>query len=602
MESTNRESEIQTQASSSLLSRGPMNKAKPPLPQYHFKTYAGKWKIFTGLVLLSAAAIFVALNLWAGLAGIKNKVVVNFSAQKIGGSFSLSEAKAIDVASSVLVVPCLISALNYVWFTSARVSAVNELQSPGKRGVPLAALIEASTTTCGSYDIFRIIALLRGRTWRLLLLALLVLLSAIARSALSNIIAYEAFHFNATHTGDIPLRYLSDTYLNAIATNYSSTGIDFGSSQAQILAQVENLFTDVTVASSVRNNSYIGVNATTACMESISPEITELHGVPGFRLTVNCTNEPPTKTEDDPDYLGVGENLDPFSFAIFEDNGSTNDTTQFSLSAFLGFVTDKSFPTQTPYGDLAVGTTKVPLSQSGVNPLQDRYRRPYYGIRCSLYRSDGQLDYARNGSNDWNLTNFNFSDEQTKIPSFLAQWQGIDYRAPGATNDGIGPVLSGSANTSWSALAQNFLYASGEVQRIGYEFAASNSSRNKPDFFYSVSGIKTEQRYRITYVPFLLLVGLVAALAAAGITAAMALYTARTLSARTFRQVDPLRLILDCGQGLQEAIQDLAASAPPSLPNDRLEKWAQGLVVTYAEVAENGELAVRLRPNYTKEE
>lgn len=74
------------------------------------------------------------------------------------------------------------------------------------------------------------------------------------------------------------------------------------------------------------------------------------------------------------------------------------------------------------------------------------------------------------------------------------------------------------------------------------------------------------------------------------------------MSARTFRLVDPLRLVVDCGQGLQEAIQDLAASATPSLPSDRLEKWAQGLVVTYAEVDENGGLAVRLRPNYMKEE
>ncbi|KAK8221627.1 hypothetical protein IWZ01DRAFT_51998 [Phyllosticta capitalensis] len=632
MRSARQASEAHAHASSSLLSYEPSatDEAKPTRRE-HVKKHNGSWITFTALVLFSAVAVLVSLILWVCLA-IRDNASMSFSPQKIGGSFSLSQAKAIDVAFSILVFPCLIAALNFVWFTSARVSAVNELQSPGRRGVPLATLIEASTTTSGSYDILRIIALLRGKSWRLLLLAMMVLLSAVAKSTLSNIIAYEAFSSNSTSSADIRLRYLSDTYLNRRATNYTDQNIDFGSSQSEMVAKLEKFLTDITLAPSMsfQDDTYIGVNATAASMDSINSNITELHDVPGFRLTVNCTNDKPfgltlVAQDDglkriDVDLDGVGyyaqffgsmDQLDftqstadteSYSFAAFQSR-PISDTAKTQFGVYLGFVGDNHFPTDSPYGEIPVGkSTAYNVIATTPKVVSDQRTRDFYGIKCSLYRSEGKLDFSRNSTNAWNLKKSTFSDQQTEVPSFLAQWQSIDYSAPGAPINGIGPALSATANDSWSALAKTFLYASGEVQKIGYEFAASNLSREEPDFFYNVGATQSSQRYRITYVPVLLLIGLLAALAAAAITAAMAVYTARTVSARTFRLVDPLRLVIDCGQGLQEAIQDLAASAPHSLPSDRLEKWAQGLVVAYAEVDENGELAVRLRPNYTKEE
>ena len=88
---------------------------------------------------------------------------------------------------------------------------------------------------------------------------------------------------------------------------------------------------------------------------------------------------------------------------------------------------------------------------------------------------------------------------------------------------GIGPAVALSAfgetfdikNIDFEVLAQNYLWASGEAIQIVQEVAAMNLSRNRPEYFYSATGILERQRYRITYVPALLIVGLVTLFGAA---------------------------------------------------------------------------------------
>lgn len=71
----------------------------------------------------------------------------------------------------------------------------------------------------------------------------------------------------------------------------------------------------------------------------------------------------------------------------------------------------------------------------------------------------------------------------------------------------------------------------------------------------------------------------------------MAVYTSKTYSARSFRKVDALRLIIDSIDGLQDTI---ATSDIAELPHSELEKWASNYQVLYSKVNENGQIRVKL--------
>ncbi|KAL4904286.1 hypothetical protein BDW74DRAFT_154567, partial [Aspergillus multicolor] len=74
----------------------------------------------------------------------------------IGGRFSTIQAKAIDFACAVILAPLVMLFLDSVWFTSARVSVINE-ESPGAvAGLPLPCSVEASITSSGSFDFIQI--------------------------------------------------------------------------------------------------------------------------------------------------------------------------------------------------------------------------------------------------------------------------------------------------------------------------------------------------------------------------------------------------------------------------------------------------------------
>ena len=101
--------------------------------------------------------------------------------------------------------------LNFVWFGSARVSALNEQQA---KPIPLRTLVAASGTTGGNYDLFNLRNLLMGKTWTLGLFALLTMLSAVLRTALSNVIAYKAFSKLSSLQTSVLLRLQSDVTIN----------------------------------------------------------------------------------------------------------------------------------------------------------------------------------------------------------------------------------------------------------------------------------------------------------------------------------------------------------------------------------------------------
>ncbi|KAF2137366.1 uncharacterized protein K452DRAFT_291624 [Aplosporella prunicola CBS 121167] len=234
-----------------------------------------------------------------------------------------------------------------------------------------------------------------------------------------------------------------------------------------------------------------------------------------------------------------------------------------------------------------------------------------WGIRCSLNRQSGHLNITRSPNSRPFITSTAFSDEKQHVPSLLASWQvNLNYHAPLSAIAGLGPPLARSAlnasnngspvdRLSFETFAQNYLYASAEAQRIMHEVAASNASRSRPEFFYDVPATVATLYYRITYVPVVLLLGLLSLLLAALVTAGLMLGATGSLSAKTFRQVDATRLVVDCvaglGAGKSDAGDSDAFARLAPAPNEEIAKWVEGYRVAYEKVDEDGDVVVRLR-------
>ncbi|EOD50969.1 hypothetical protein UCRNP2_2254 [Neofusicoccum parvum UCRNP2] len=304
--------------------------------------------------------------------------------------------------------------------------------------------------------------------------------------------------------------------------------------QANIAKEITALFTEISFAnatSKLSNGTYIGANATAASLDALPLSVLSLDNVPAYRLSVDCTpqtaeqfsimqpygeyhsvtqitvswNETGTTAlglrqamyPGTPSDISTGDG-DDYSFVGFTYGGQT---------AYLGRLNRFNLTNDTapsPYG--AVHYAAFNMSMWGFSGTQSTMSSS--GLSCSLYRETGSLNYVRSGDSNtsWTITNASFhADNRTRVPSLLYQWQtNLNYRAPSANNPGIGPALcsrgGGYYDNAFGDYALNFLYASGEVQRITYEVAAStaNTTRNPAEFFYPLSGTGSEQHYRIT--------------------------------------------------------------------------------------------------------
>ncbi|OJD32525.1 uncharacterized protein BKCO1_37000115 [Diplodia corticola] len=620
-----------------------VSKSQPPGIQ---KSSARTWS--AGAVSLTAAAPLIALIAWLARIRVDKHTFDTFAGEKIGGRFTQAEAKAIDIVVGAILAPIFMTIVNFVWFGSARVSAVNEQQ---KKAIPLRSLVTASGTCSGSYDLISLRDLLQGKTWRLFLLGLLTLLSAVARSSLTNIIAYEAYSVEVPSNSNT-LRLQRDAAIESAFVEpygyfYPSNTLTLDiynfstSQQADVAKQISALLTELTfqsASSKLTDGTYIGVNATAQSLDALPQTVVALHNVPAYRLSVDCS-------PDLPNSIGVLQPQGPYNteISLMTNTTATSNNTIFqafypgvvediqtgdgdgysyvafsmgSKEVYLGHLnrfnlTNDTIPST--YGD--VGYRAFNMSQLGFTGTQ--IIMSVSGIRCSLYREDGTLNYTRransstsddsssssSSSTSWTITGTDFPattnhTTKTNIASMLAQWQyrSLNYHAPSSNIPGIGPALSSgtdptygvSQSDSFTDFALNYLYASGEAQRIAYEVAAassnasSSSSTDAADFFTTVPGIASEQRYRITYVPSILLLALLCLLLAAGVTGAMALYAARSASGRAFRQMAPVRLLVDGVAGLREDAEEMARLAAGG--NKELEAWAAGYMVRYAKV------------------
>jgi hypothetical protein len=131
------------------------------------------------------------------------------------------------------------------------------------------------------------------------------------------------------------------------------------------------------------------------------------------------------------------------------------------------------------------------------------------GIRCSLYREPGYLDYTRDphsyityGTTFMTPYEFLNNTEKAIIPSMLThfQWSSFNFHAPRCVIPGLGAAPGTHStlcydNDAFTSFALNFLYASGEAYRIVYEAALNRyvSPAPPPSYYTDVAGMASRQ-------------------------------------------------------------------------------------------------------------
>ncbi|EMD89461.1 hypothetical protein COCC4DRAFT_152462 [Bipolaris maydis ATCC 48331] len=172
------------------------------------------------------------------------------------------------------------SAFNWCWFDSAQTSVFAE---PESQPVPLSVAVEASCTSSGFYDLFKLQKLLKPKNGKSTVFAVLTLLSAVSKSMMSNIIAYESFTVVQGNC-NITLRLLNEK------TDMFGFTLE---QQLSLASRVSRLYTEFNIRSEIAqlflDRSYVGVHATINSLNSIDSNITCLTGVRGFKLANNYT-------------------------------------------------------------------------------------------------------------------------------------------------------------------------------------------------------------------------------------------------------------------------------------------------------------------------
>ena len=574
-----------------------------------------------------------------------------------GGSFTQLQAKSLDLVSSVIIMPMIVGLFNYYCFQSARSCTVNE-KSGRDHSLSLRALVEVSTTDWGSYSPFKLFALARTRQARVVLLAVLTLASAISFSALSNVVAYEAFYKEAglSEHASIHRLYRAPSTVSPPGNQMpllrtTNQTARFNSRWFQLLTTLSYKPADIFLD----DNTYIGINMTNASLARLSPTTTNLLSVPAYRLSYDCTPASTSRktistplttmgAEDQLLRISIATSVNATFTRMFQGdirNGAStilsadNGVYQFlayeglglpSSSVILGnigsFNSTKSF-TITSFGNLshfAFNNTLLDEGEGTKSVLS------FWGVVCTVTRQSGTVDMHRQAhATEWYRSSFvpspSPNDEPMPLNLITRDLQtNPQYVSPVGTIPGLGGALAASSNISdaignWSTegsfdgdsnplyyedfetWVRNFLYAEGEARRIAYEIALqvplTNSTAEKKEhesLQYDVVAKSDVLRYRMIFVPWILLVALLALV----LLGLLVLYLEGSLEmdVRDRRVLTPLRIVLDSGAGLEaKAFKD-----KEEWEETDVDEWARTLKVKYVNVnGPNEKRIIRLK-------
>ncbi|KAH8679734.1 hypothetical protein BGZ60DRAFT_400571 [Tricladium varicosporioides] len=530
------------------------------------------------LLLLTLIIPLTALIAWA--ASVLRKTSTDhtlFTSAAIGGQLTQFQAKAIDFVSGAIFAPVIIACANVCWFSLARTTVFND-QPVSQKPVSLSAVTEMSITATGSYDMLKMFRLVRTVRIRFILFGVLVLASALASTLFANVIAYEAY----TSIGSalpVSLHLLSLPSLNPMSWSSGDRGsavFGFGSAdQAKLALQYNSLVTGLNYQNASSqlstDSSYIQYNVTTQSLNNLNESVVQLANVPAYKLSVEC--EPANLTTFGiiqqggysititflnngilynsiiPGQLSQVDNSysEQYYFAGFNGNASSIVLGQFTSGG--GKMTPSTNFTASDYGNIPHNNFKTTWNNSTKSTLE------VWGIACNIKRRLGSTSLTRSGTS-WTQSDINITNPATQVQSLLYSFQArYEYHAPGATLSGMGSPFAASALTipdpvnsnmylNWTLYAQNMLYASSSLQNTVFNLVLSNSSNTSPEVAAQASS--SDLVYRMTYIPGILILALVAMIVAGAIVLGLTIYSRESWALRTGRILDPVRLVMDC--------------------------------------------------------
>lgn len=518
-----------------------------------------------------------------------------------------------------------------------------EATSSKNGGISLQTLTTASSQSTGTYSPFAFWDLLQSRTWRMVSLGFITLASAIGTSALSNIIAYESFVDGVASESPYTLRLLYDPYItqNSQLLYSSTTLYDFSNGQQNLAGKnISTMFNDLTFVPGELDGEggYIGMNATTASMQAIDGSVASVNNIPGYRLTATCT---PTKLMPNSSFMVItsatgytqfmiGTEMSAATrvaldfpddtesyFSTYEYEGSIADVfydmtvhnqfLTFGSSSMAGeaanelitlvhFETDtltnmsslkSSTPLSTDYGilDPIYQEVSIPTASQGYESMST-YPLATYALQCSLHKQVGLLNFTRQADRTWLMASSIFDGETEPYVSFLPDWN-LKFTETRSAPPLADTIFSTAVENDLSDTTLNFttavdniVFASGEVARIAYNVASLNISHDQPDYFYNITGNIDQEFYRVTYVPALLLVGIVCIILCGSMTLILIMSVRKSMSWKMFRVLNTVRLVVDVlGGDLTQETAEFTRLAQAG--SQEISDWATKYHVTY---------------------
>ncbi|ORX96297.1 hypothetical protein BCR34DRAFT_619731 [Clohesyomyces aquaticus] len=544
----------------------------------------------------------------------------------IGGKFEQIVAKGIDFVSGAILAPLAMALVNLLWFHWARVLACNEV-SNRPRGTQLVSLLELSAISGGTYSPWNLWSLVRSSRIRLVLVALLALLSAVSMSLFVNIVAYEVVDsyepFSAgTNWSLVELPRLQLGYewekWSAISFLDPDIIVNITSTLHQMSCKCLRIGSGQAWLSD--SGEYIAVNASKASLNSVQRNVRELWQVPASRMGIECLPADIQSLRMVHDYratiqypdqentsvvvnypLGSGDqilqlNLNGLQYVNFWDPYDASTAKRVALLvlciSYQGVEYKFHNMTAIPsdFGNLPRRVDLWRDVTGDEDHTKDYYTTTWYGIGCDLHRSRGVVDLTRGDSQsqNWAVSSYSFPDKVTPMTSPLWYLDSIRFRyqSPLASLSGFGNALGAFAHvrngtkfmTNMTAYAHAFVYASGAIETIMINSAVSNVSTVPNPRKYDVSGMQTTLKYQMTYIPGILVSGLITLTPRAAIVFGPVIASRGSLSMKSMREVDGLRFAVDFAEAVREDEMLVDAS---TWKRETLEEWADGVRLRY---------------------
>lgn len=594
------------------------------MPAYH-RTSKTVLVDIAVVAIIASAAMCVSFGL---IFHIKFNTRDGFTqSEPIGGRFSSIWAKLIDVGCSILIAPGLLALANWYIFKLVRLCAISQ-GTVGDRPVNLKALSELAGTDWGSYSPLKHWTFVRTRDPRLICLATVALLSAMSFSFLTNVTAYEAIGFSfANMTQKVETLYgPKDDAPSKVISDIIDSAQDIELS-AQLVRSLYNIPPEI----GTTNTSHQAVlNVSSQSLSRLSKSAKRLFDVPAYQLEASCKPADIRGFEVQfdsraesyaefhirikiasklTDFKGRGKNMAP-SLKGQSDTGVARPLVAFKdekiwIGWFYYTEEEDTATYDTEYGE---------LDTYRYSPEKDDQVLDWTicGVTCELSITMGTATVNRK---DWSISEVRL-DKQTRrfeehrplLYSLQNKWEIASpafYETPG-----LGGHLASAVSNSGSGIQMSdinfivkaFAWLEAKMRDVAYNMVERDSGK-KMDVEVMVEG-NGEQLYTMTFVPWILLTGLLA-LGTAGLLAiGLALDFLRTPSLRSGRMLSPVRLMMDVGAVLDKDVFEKALT----WDGDELDAWVKTVELHYepaeaygeASMTEDGNYDCRMRLRYTR--